>query len=327
MTTPKPGQAPEPGRYIRPADIDNRATPGQHVLWSLEAFAWDWVYWKPMKLMGIESASGAGASILRALGPLSAAHRTATRNLRLAFPDWSLKEVDRVAREAWANLGCLAGELPHLSKMRSGLGDNRVEVVNGERLDALRESGRPAVLIGGHFANWEMLAWTICNRPLDAQITYRAANNPHIDRRISQARVDYGIQVLTPKGPGTRELMRALGRGQSVGLMNDQKFNQGIPVPFFGHDAMTAPGPTRLAMKFGCPLIPIAVKRTGKARYRVTVHEPFFPDAGPDETAAIHSTVLGINRLFEDWIREAPEQWFWMHNRWPKEAWVRAGVM
>jgi KDO2-lipid IV(A) lauroyltransferase len=318
--------APKAGRYIRPADIDNRATPLQQVGWSLEAFAWDWLYWNPMKLMSVERASRAGAGLMKTLGPFSAAHRTAIRNLRLAFPDWSEAQVKETAKEAWASMGHLAGELPHLSKIRPHAGD-RIEVVGGERLTAVRESGKPAVLIGGHFANWEVMASVICNWPLDCQITYRAANNPHIDRRISQARIDYGIHVLTPKGVGTRELMRALSRNQSIALMNDQKFNQGIAVPFFGHDAMTAPGPTRLAMKYGAPLLPMSIRRTGDARYRVTIHEPFMPETGPDEDAAIHATVLRINRLFESIIREAPGQWFWMHNRWPKEAWVKAGVM
>jgi KDO2-lipid IV(A) lauroyltransferase len=59
----------------------------------------------------------------------------------------------------------------------------------------------------------------------------------------------------------------------------------------------------------------------------VTVHEAFMPDADPDEDKAIYNTVLRINQWVEARIREAPEQWFWMHNRWPKEAWVKAGVL
>jgi KDO2-lipid IV(A) lauroyltransferase len=206
------------------------------------------------------------------------------RNLRMAFPDWNEKQVQDVARGTWETLGRTAGEMPHLAKMKPYVANSRVEVVGAERLDAIRESGKPAVLIGGHFANWEVMASAICNRPLDAQITYRSANNPYIDRRIAEARHAYGINVLTPKGAGTRELMRALSRGQPIALMNDQKFNQGIAVPFFGHDAMTAPGPTRLAMKFKAPLVPFSCKRIGPARYRVTVHEPFLPDTNPTRT-------------------------------------------
>jgi KDO2-lipid IV(A) lauroyltransferase len=319
----------EPDRFIRPVDLDTswRTTLRARLGWSMEAFAWDWIYWNPMKALPLETSSNTASRILRTLGPASAQHRTMMRNLRMAFPDWSARQLREVADGAWDTLGRLAGELPHLAKMRPYVDSSRVEVVGGERLDAIRESGKPVVFVTGHFANWEVMASAICNRPLDCQITYRAANNPHIDRRIAQARHDYGIQVLTPKGAGTRELMRALSRGQSIALLNDQKFNQGIPVPFFGHDAMTAPGPTRLAMKFDAPLLPISCVRTGVAHYRVTFHEPFRPEAGGDEGKAIAATVLKINQFTEARIREHPEQWFWMHNRWPKEAWVKAGVM
>lgn len=315
------------GRYIRPLDLDERATPARRAAWLAESVLWDLVYWNPVRLLPVETASSAMARLLRALGPLASAHRTAVRNLRLAFPDWSARRIRDTARGAWETLGRTAGELPHLARIRPYVEDGRVDVVGAERIDALRESGRPGVFISGHLANWEVMASAICNRPLDCQITYRAANNPYIDRRITGARLAYGIKVLTPKGAGARDLIRALSKGQSVALMNDQKFNQGVPIPFFGHEAMTAPGATRLAMKFGAPLLPVSVLRTGVARYRVTFHEPFHPERGATEDDAVLATLLRINRFLEDRIREAPEQWFWMHNRWPKEAWIRAGVM
>ena len=74
-------------------------------------------------------------------------------------------------------------------------------------------------------------------------------------------------------------------------------------------------------------LVPFSCKRIGVARYRVTIDEPFMPDADPDEDKAIYNTVLRINQWLEARIREAPDQWFWMHNRWPKDAWAKAGVM
>ncbi len=320
---------PEAPRFIRPKDLDNqqRNTLANRIGWRIEAFAWDFIYWYPMKALPITWASNTVAAILRTLGPLTTQHRTMIRNLRMCFPDWTDKQIQKVAKGAWETLGRTAGEMPHLARMKPYKPNSRIEVVGAERLDAIRESGKPAVLISGHFANWEAMSSAICNRPLDAQITYRSANNPHIDRRIAKARHAYGINVLTPKGAGTRELMRALGRGQPIALMNDQKFNQGIAVPFFGYDAMTAPGPTRLAMKYNAPLVPLSCRCIGPGRYRVEVHEPFFPDTNPDEDTAIYNTVLRINQWVEAIIRETPEQWFWMHNRWPKDAWVKAGVL
>ncbi len=320
---------PEAGRFVRPQDLDNeqRSTLGAKIGWGIEAFAWDWVYWNPMSALPLEAASNTVARILKTLGPMTSQHRTMVRNLRMAFPDWNESQVKDVAKGAWDMLGRTAGEMPHLKKMKPYVENSRIEVIGGERLDAIRESRKPVVFVTGHFANWEVMASAICNRPLDCQITYRAANNPYIDRRIAKARHDYGIQALAPKGIATRELMRALGRGESIALLNDQKFNQGISVPFFGHEAMTAPGPTRLAMRYNVPMMPISCLRTGVARYRVTFHEPFMPETGPDEDAAIHATVLKINQFTEARIREAPEQWFWMHNRWPKDAWAKAGVL
>jgi KDO2-lipid IV(A) lauroyltransferase len=320
-------EAPPVHRYVRPKDIDTRATAGQRLMWNIENIAWHLFYWNPMKAMKVENASAFGASLIRKLGPMfGGPQRTMIRNLRMAFPNWSEAEVNEVAKGAWATLGHIAGEMPHLGDMRPYESD-RIEVVGGEKLDAVRNSGRPVVFVGGHMANWEFMSPAICLRPVDCLITYRALNNPHIDRCIAEARFNSGVPALAPKGIGTRDLMRALSRGASVALMNDQKFNEGIPVPFFGYDAMTAPGPTRLAMKYKVDLMPMSIVRTGNARYRVTVYDPFAPDSDPDETKAIHNTVLRINRFVEDRIRENPDQWFWMHNRWPKEAWVKAGVM
>ncbi len=315
----------DPG-YVRPKDIDNRSTFRQRLQWRIETLAWDVLYWAPMKALGPERASNVAGGLFRRLGPLFSQHRTAVRNLRLAFPDWDEARIQKVAREAWENLGRTAGELPHLPRIDLNDG-RRVEVVHAERLDAIRMSGRGAVVISGHFANWEVMAAVICQRPVDCLVTYRMLNNPHIDRRLNRVRLSYGIGVLAPKGLGTRELMRALSSGRAVALMNDQKFNQGLALPFFGHDAMTAPGATRLAYKYGVPIVPVSTVRTGPARFRVTVHPSIEPLASGDIDADVARTVGEINRFIEARVREAPGQWFWQHRRWPREAWKEAGVL
>jgi len=108
--------------------------------------------------------------------------------------------------------------------------------------------------------------------------------------------------------------------------MNDQKFNQGLAVPFFGHDAMTAPGPSRLAMKYKVPVVFISTRRTGPARFKVMIHEPFLPEQTGDADADVRACVERITRLIEGEVRDNPEQWFWQHRRWPKDAWRNAGI-
>ena len=295
-------------------------------MWRFESLAWDVVYWAPMRALGPDRASRFVGWLMKTIAPLFSQNKTVKRNLRMAFPDLSDDEIDRIAEASWRNVGQTAGELPHLPKIDPYKGD-RVEVVGMEHLDTIEASDQGAVIVAGHFANWEIMAAAICNRPVDCLITYRALNNPHIDRKLNKLRHDYGIGVLTPKGLGTRELMRALSEGRSVALMNDQKFNQGIPVKFFGHDAMTAPGPSRLALKYNVPIILATTRRTAPARFKVTIHPPFLPEQTGDSDADVRASVERITQMIEDEVRANPEQWFWQHRRWPKDAWRDAGVM
>lgn len=308
--------------YVRPKDIDNRATLRQRIQWRLETIAWDVVYWWPMKMLGPDRASNFGGWLLKKIGPLFSQHKTTVRNLKLAFPDWSDAKVDNMARQAWENVGRTAGELPHLSAI-DPYSSGRVEVIGAQHLETLQKSPIGAVMISGHLANWEIMAAAITKKVPRAVVTYRALNNPHIDRRISRLRQSYGINAFAPKGIGTRELMRTLKTGKPVCLLNDQKFREGIAVQFFGHDAMTAPGPTRLALKYDVPIVMVSTVRTGPARFQVTIHPPFMPQKTGELDRDVRICVERITDFLEARIRENPGQWFWQHRRWPKEAWKK----
>jgi KDO2-lipid IV(A) lauroyltransferase len=87
---------------------------------------------------------------------------------------------------------------------------------------------------------------------------------------------------------------------------------------FFGHPVRTAPGPSRLAIRFGTVLQPMSVQRVKGARFRAVVHDPIhLPNTG-DRTADIKAGVELVNAFMEDRIRERPEEWFWVHRRWPR---------
>jgi len=93
--------------------------------------------------------------------------------------------------------------------------------------------------------------------------------------------------------------------------------NDGIPVPFFGMDAMTAPAVARLALKYGCQVLPTRIIRTEGTRHKVIVYPPIdITDTG-DMHRDMQSIMHNINSILEGWIREYPGQWFWLHNRWP----------
>src|SRR5690606_18695594 len=168
-----------------------------------------------MRLLGVERASNLGGWLLKTLGPKTGTHRTVTRNLRIAFPDMPADEREALARGAWEQTGRTFAETAVMDQLT--LESGRVEVVGMERLHAIRDSGKPVVFVSGHLANFELMAAAILSAGVPCQITYRAANNPYVDRQIRRARARYGVKLFAPKGgEGARELLQGMQRGESV---------------------------------------------------------------------------------------------------------------
>jgi len=298
-----------------------RVALGQRLLWRLEAFGYDLISGL-IRLLPVEAASSLGAALFGTLGPLTGLNRTVTRNIELAFPEMDPAERQRIAHASWEHLGRMAAEFTMLDRLTPASG--RIEVVGGERLRHIAENHISAVLISGHFSNFEIMAAAIVDSGMRCQITYRAANNPHFDARIVRARRSYGVSLFSPKGAdGSRELLQAMNRGESVAFLNDQKFGGGIAAPFFGHIAHTAAGPTRMALRGDGRLVPMSVQRVKGARFRVVVHEPIILERTGDRQADLAAGVAQVNAFVEARVRERPEEWWWVHKRWPNDAYAK----
>ncbi len=291
----------------------------QDLIWRLEGVAFAG-FIGFMRLLGVERASALGGWLLRTLGPKTGTQRTVMRNLRIAFPDMPAAERGQLALDQWEQTGRAFAETAVMDLL---VKQDRIEVVGLERLHAIRDSGRPVVFVSGHFANVETLAATICGSGLPCQITYRAANNPYVDAQIKAARARYGVKLFAPKGgDGARELLAGMARGESVALMNDQKFSEGPEVTFFGQPVNAAPGPSRLALRFGTVLQPLSVVRLPGVKFRLTVHAPITLEQTEDRQADIARGVQAITRFIEDRVRESPADWFWVHKRWPDRVYA-----
>ncbi len=292
----------------------------QRLIWQVEALAFA-SFIGLMRLIGLETASNFGGWLLRTLGPRTGTHRTVMRNLRIAFPDMAPDERDRLARDQWAQTGRTFAETAIMDRLTPSSG--RIDIVGLERLHAIRDSGRPVVFVSGHLANIETMAAVIVASGVPCQVTYRAANNPHVDAQIRAARARYGVRMFAPKGgDGARELLAGMARGESVALMNDQKFSEGPEVVFFGQPVNAAPGPSRLALRFGTVIQPMSVVRLPGVRFRVTAHEPIELTPTGDRQADIARGVQAITNFIEDRIRENPVDWFWVHKRWPDRVYA-----
>lgn len=291
----------------------------KNMQWRAEVLAYDIVR-AFMALFSFDSVSRFGGWLFRKIGPKTSKHKIAQFGLRTAFPDASEAQIAAMLDAQWDNTGRTFAEFPLLGRIRVFDEKSRVNVIGLDKLKAAFAQGKGVVLISGHFANWEIMAATFSQADLPVRVTYRPTNNPYFDKRIRQQRAKYGIDLMVPKsGPrGAKELIEALRSGDGVALLNDQKFNEGIAVPFFGVPAMTAPGPTRLSMKTGAPLVPMVVRRKNGAQFEVEIYDPIdIPKTG-DRNADIEAGVVNVTQWVEGEIRKAPANWFWVHRRWDK---------
>jgi KDO2-lipid IV(A) lauroyltransferase len=300
---------------------ESQAKMRQNILWRIEATLFDCAHFMS-RLFPVDAVSDFGAWLLKRLGPLASPHRVAETNLRIVFPDASDAEIARLLAAQWDETGRYFAEFLMLDRIVAD--PSRVEIEGAERLKALADGGGPAVLISGHLSNWELMAAAIVRAGVKCQITYRALNNPYVDQRVVENRRRYGVSLFAPKGlAGARTLMRAMARGESIALMNDQKFNGGVAAPFFGLTAHTAPGPSTYALRFAAPILPMSVQRLEKARFKVIVHEPFMLEDTGDREADIETGVRRINAFMEERILARPTEWFWVHRRWPNAVYKR----
>jgi KDO2-lipid IV(A) lauroyltransferase len=223
----------------------------------------------------------------------------------------------------WDNLGRVAAEYPHIGEIAAPE-SGRIEWADSAPVRAMRDQGTAGILVSGHLGNWEVMPAAAIRRGLDMTIIVREPNNPLVRPVIERLRGVAG-GVRAPKGAqGAKAALGALRQGRVLGLLCDQKLNDGVSVPFFGIEAMTPAAPAQLALRLGCPLVPVRVERLGPARFRLGSYEALaLPDSGEREADTVQ-VMTALNEILEGWIRDKPEQWLWLHRRWPEAAYRRA---
>lgn len=268
-------------------------------------------------VMSIDRASALGGRLARLIGPRLSVSRIARRNLGHAFPEMTAGQIEVVVYGMWDNLGRVAGEYAHLDEIDVNDPQGRVEIIGMEHVERLRDDQICGIFFSAHLGNWEIASMGAIQNGLPLTQIYRAANNPHVERLLQSLRDPVG-GINFPKGAGgAKKLIETLRRGGHLALLIDQKLNEGVPVPFFGRDAMTAPAIAQLALKFDCPIVPARVERLDGAHFRVTVYPPLSLPKSGDRQADVRAILTQINSILEDWIRARPEQWLWLHSRWP----------
>lgn len=270
-----------------------------------------------LRALGPERASDLGAFVAPRIGRFTRNHRHALENLALAFPEKTAPEREAIAREAWENLGRTACEYVHLGALFD-LESGRIEAdgATRARFQALKESGRPALVFAAHLANWELPAVAAHRMGQPAAILYRTPNNRHVAADIIRLREPIMGRLIPAGLAAPIRMAEALDEGLTLGMLVDQRFGRGPRVPFFGVPAASNPFLARLARRTGAPVHGLRAIRLPGHRFRLELTEALDLPRDAKGQVDVEATTALVNRVIEGWVREHPGQWLWMHRRW-----------
>ncbi len=272
------------------------------------------------KILGVDTGSALGGFIGRNIYYRLGVINRARENLRAAYPAQTEAERETILRAMCDNLGRTMSEYPHLTSISTKGAHPRITAIETDAPKAAVASGKPVMFISGHFANWEVMAIGTYQSGYDAATVYRPPNNPYVDRWIAKKRLECGFKEQIAKGAhGMRRIFTCLRRGKPVCFLVDQKTNEGIPVPFFGRDAMTTPAPAALALRLDAILQPVSIRRTGGAHFEVGFPPPIVFTPTGEQERDVERLTAAINDHIEQQVRKDPSQWLWVHRRWPGE--------
>lgn len=261
-------------------------------------------------------ASWFGSKLFLFVGPFLKADKVARRNLARAFPEWDQAQIDATVRDVWDNLGRGAGEFSHVNKIDPRDPDSPIEIVGLDNMLNAHEQGS-FVILSSHMANWETAGLVPAYYGFPMNVMYRHADNPWMDKYFRKMRGGLSNRLI-PKGrAGLREILAGFKNKEPLGLLIDQKLNEGRPIPFFGRDAMTANAPIELALSRKVPILPVRLERFDGPRFRVTICPAMEDPNTGDRHEDSRIVLTRFHEMLESWIREKPGQWFWVHKRWP----------
>lgn len=265
------------------------------------------------KVIGVRASSAMGGFLLGKVGPLMKSHKYALANLKLAFPEKTDKEREKIARKMWHNFGRTFGEFPHSRKIQKNY-KKYLTIENGPAMESfLKMHG--GIFITGHFSGWDAVLGSVFKYGFKLNIFYRASNNPFTNWLIQKIRENKQMPYVPKTATAALKAAEILREDGYLALLVDQHYTKGYDLRFFGQPAKTIPTPGLLATKLNKPFLFATVHRERKMKFRVFLDDPVMPGGNLRTPEAI---MQYINDRFEARIREHPEDWFWVHRRWGK---------
>ena len=241
------------------------------------------------------------------------------KNLKLAFPHYPAGEIAQLCEGIYRHFSAVLIEMIFIYvKNRPGKILKPIEILHLEVLERALEKNKGAVLFSGHFGNWELIPF-ILNRNLNRKINSiaRKMDNPLVEKKVKQFREYMGSCVID-KQNAIRTILKRLENNEIVYLLVDQNTiaREAVFVDFFGEKASAIPSVSQLHLKRAIPIIPIFLHYEQDKIVLELLDEVDANVSGPDKKEEVLRLTQKCTSIIEAKIRQYPEQWFWLHNRW-----------
>lgn len=279
-----------------------------------------------VRLLPLSVATSLSASAWRVLAPRinPKRHARALANLKIAYPEKTDAERLAICLAHWENLGRVMAETMQIDRLTSD--PSRIRIVSDKLFRRYKDKLGPAIGVSLHMGNWELSIWPFVQANANPGAVYRSVNNPYVDEYLRWQRRDLYPGGLFGRGKvegehgddqkTARILTDFVRRGGRLGLVCDLYDRTGLPVPFFGQDAKTQAIAAMIARRVGSRIWMSRCKRVGtSSNFEIEIKElrvPRTKNIGAD----VRWIMVEMQKQFEAWVREAPEQWMWSNRRW-----------
>lgn len=225
-------------------------------------------------------------------------------------------EIRRIAREVYRHFGQLVVEWCRFPVLRAADIESRITMIHDDLLKEIEANGRGAMMISGHFGNWEMMGAAVAHFGRPFRVLVARQKNRFVGDLMDRFRRTVGV-LPTRVGLSVKEVLWALRRGEFVGILSDQNAGRGgVFVEFFGRPTSTPRGPAAIALKTGVPVILCFAIREPRGHYRVVFERLENGRPFPTGTEGVQAITQIYTQRLEAYIRQYPEQWLWTHRRW-----------
>jgi len=270
------------------------------------------------KIIGLKNASNLGSVLGKLVGPFFRSKNLIKKNIKIGLGDIDENQEKKIINGMWSNIGRTFAEYVFLKDFKFNKTDfSNIKIIGSEYLNEIKKSNKSVIFYSAHLANFELMAMEIEKSGIKTAAIYRPLNNIFLNPLMEYLRMKYICPNQIPKGrAGMREIINKINNNYSIALMVDQRVGEGPRINFFNQPAQTTTIPAQLALKYGCKLVPIYLKRMDGASFEMTVHQPYEISKTGDDDQDTKNITLKINQIIEKMIVENPEQWLWSHNRW-----------